>query len=333
MQLYHPLFAVVVVLIASISNVAGKSCLVIVASWPFTFGLSVSVAHSSATRLLKRVANPSTISLEIIPRRPSSDPLLLAKRHHSLASPILRYDDSIRLILSAFDETFYLHLRPTENLIHPNAQIHYYKHDADGKPVLSETKPLLREDVKAFSGEVVAEEHTTTRMREDAAHVIHQPHGADLGWARIIIHDQGDSSSGRPPTFEGSFEHQDVIYHITTLENYLRHRKPLEPLPSAAVLGDDGHLVIWKETDLMTGEEELVARFGQLDVDSAAASITEGHACGHDDLSFNKPSQNPFLQPRVDKSWLSHLLLTGSERAALHKRQDVRTGNDGMGAK
>ena len=330
MQLYHPLFAVVVVLIASISNVAGKSCSLL-PSWPFTFGPSVSTAHNSATRLLKRVANPSTISLEIVPRRASSDPLLHAKRHRSLISPILRYDDSIRLTLSAFDETFYLHLRPTENLIHPNAQIHYYTHDADGNQVLSETKPLLREDVKAFSGEVVAEEYTMTRMREDAAHVIHRPHSADLGWARIIIHDQGDSNVGRPPTFEGSFEHQDVIYHITTHENYLRHRKPLEPLPSAAVIGDDGHLVIWKETDLMTGEEELVARFGHLDVD--AVPTPEGHSCGHDDLAFNKPSQNPFLLPRVDKSWLSHLLLTGSERAALQKRQDVRTGSDGMGVK
>ncbi|OBZ79276.1 Disintegrin and metalloproteinase domain-containing protein B [Grifola frondosa] len=125
-------------------------------------------------------------------------------------SPILRHSDSFRLKLSAFDETFYLHLRPNEHLVHPAARINYYKTSADGHTVLSHTTPLLRESVKAYWGEVIPADSSSGRLREDAAGVLPRP-------------------SGIAPVFEGAFSVNGVIHHVMTKDNYARNKHHLDP--------------------------------------------------------------------------------------------------------
>ncbi|KAK7064765.1 zinc metalloprotease [Favolaschia claudopus] len=215
-------------------------------------------AHSVSPPPLKRLANPSTLALEILPRRQSSSsavPSPLSKREPFLPrSTTLRYDDTFRLKIAAFDEIFHLHLRPNDHLIHPAARINYYATRPDGTTYIASTKPLLRETVKAYWGEVIDGDHSLTRMREDAAGVIPTPHPAELGWARIMH---------LAPVFEGAFTAKGVVYHVTTKENYERHRRPLDADVSEAVDIMDSELVIWREDDMMSPEEEHLALTGQ----------------------------------------------------------------------
>ncbi len=70
---------------------------------------------------------------------------------------------------------------------------------ADGT---TRTEPLLRESVKAYLGEVIDPQFSDVRLREDAAGVAYSAFPeAELGWARIMIHDQGDDD--RPSHLRG----------------------------------------------------------------------------------------------------------------------------------
>ena len=231
------------------------------------------------------MAYPSTLSLEILPRhrisaRSSNE---FKKRHPSPSPNSLLYDDSFRLILSAYNETFHLHLRPNDHLIHPAARINYYTKLPDGQEVLNRTEPLLRESVLAYLGEVIAEHRSPARMLEDTAGVIPRPHPADLGWARLIVHHQSSIEQGTPPIFEGAFSVNGVIYHITTKENYLRNKLSFDP-PVETI---DNMLVIWRESDVMTPEEEYFFKTGH-----HPEQVSVPQSCGHDRLEYN---QNPML--------------------------------------
>ncbi|ESK98122.1 zinc metalloprotease [Moniliophthora roreri MCA 2997] len=254
------------------------------------WSLDYASGHSQASRPLKRLAHPSTLSIEILPRKPSSLSGLEA-RHASLKSGTLRYTDSFRLILSAFDDTFYLHLRPNDHLIHPAARITYHG------PSGTHTKPLLRESVKAYWGEVIHESYTAERMREDTAGVVPRPNyepGKELGWARIIVWHQGDVDVGKSPVFEGAFEANGVIYHIMTRDNYLRTKQVLDP-ELVQSLGGDDELVIWRDSDVMSEEEFYGNMPGE--------SVVKAQSCGHDKLEWNvNPELNPVLQRQPSSS-------------------------------
>ena len=184
-------------------------------------------ASSAPPLPLKRIAHPTTHSLTILPRRPSPAGTY-DKRAYPLDAPTLRASDTFRLTLSAFGDTFHLHLRPNEHLVHPAARVKVYKTGADGRTVLDRTEPLLQENVRAYWGEVVSEEGTEERMREDAAGVARYGLGSgnveEEGWARIVVHEQGDAESGVEPRFEGAFEVRGMVYHVMTRESYERSR-------------------------------------------------------------------------------------------------------------
>ncbi|KAF8887708.1 Metallo-peptidase family M12-domain-containing protein [Infundibulicybe gibba] len=277
-------------------------------------------AHSSFTRPLKRLANPSTIALEIIPRQKT--PLIISKRNPSPRSTALRHDDSFRLILSAFGDTFHLHLRPNDDLVHPAARINYYETGPDGRSMVTHSVPLLRESVRAYWGEVVASDYTHTRLREDAAYIVHQPHSSDLGWARIMVHHQGNMDEGIAPEFEGAFSVKGVIHHVMTKDNYLRTKGTLDPDVSIPLDDTDGSLVIWRDSDVMSSHEEQFARTGS----HAASTDTPAQACGHDRLPYNTdPLQNPLLQDRLPKSWFSSTI-DPLLNTTVFRRDDVAGG-------
>lgn len=265
-----------------------------------------------------------TLSLEIIPRAPI--PLESSAYRRRLPSPhtnTLRFDDSFRLILSAFDETFFLHLRPNDDLIHPNARISYYGIGPDGRSVITRTEPLFRETVKAYYGDVIAADHSYTRMREDTARIVpDDTHPAHLGWARIIVHDQGDADAGVAPEFEGAFSVNGDVYHIMTKHNYLRTKHELDTEDIEVVDAElDSNLVIWRQSDMMTPEEEELARTGV----TPEGKVSVGHGCGHDRLNYNTdPSQNSFLAnlpPPMSKWYDNPLGLFGNR--SLIPRDDV----------
>ncbi|KAJ3709459.1 Metallo-peptidase family M12-domain-containing protein [Lentinula raphanica] len=270
--------------------------------------VDLTSASSKRAGRLKRLAHPYTLSLEILPRHQhiSSSTTLSSYDKRQLLTPrsnTLRYSDSFRLIISAFDDTFHLHLRPNDHLIHPAARITYHTMDSDGRSSVSRSEPLLRENVKAYWGEVIHGDDSDARLREDAAGVIPRPSRSpsELGWARIMVHHQGNIEDGIAPIYEGAFSYKGVVYHIMTRDNYLRNKHHLDP----QVLVDtvDSHLVVWRDSDLMPHHSDSPAM------------------CGHDNLPYNTdPALNPILQRPFAEQSIS-LGLFGN--ISLSRRDDV----------
>ncbi|KAI0077421.1 hypothetical protein K474DRAFT_1707303 [Panus rudis PR-1116 ss-1] len=299
----------------------------------FTLCLALSnyvSASSVAPRPLKRIAHPSTLSLEILPRRPSLEPYNFGKRSWPIDAPTLQHTDSFRLKIAAFEDIFHLHLRPNEHLIHPAARIKYYKLDSTGKSVLSHTEPLLPQNVKAYWGEVVAPHASADRMREDAAGVWPRPSGKhELGWARITVHHQGDIAEGIPPSFEGAFSVNGVIHHVMTKDHYLRNKHHMDP--HVYDIDEDSSLVIFRDSDIMTPHEYHFAKGGTLET---APSRSE-QVCGHDRLPFNTdPLENSILRkpPTLPtNAWYDPLgiLYDPADNSTLSRRTDVQGGSMG----
>lgn len=287
--------------------------------------MDLSPASSAPPRPLKRVSHPSTLSLEILPRRPSAAGTY-NKRSYPLDSPVLRHTDTFRLKLSAFDDTFHLHLRPNENLIHPAARIKYYTTTPSGEVVLSHTEPLLPESVKAYWGEVIDASMSDARLREDAAGVWpHLSSKPELGWARMMVHHQGDVAAGIPPHFEGAFSVNGVVHHVMSKENYLRNKLTLDPHVVDENSADSA-LVIFRDSDVMTPHEYRVAASG---LDSSHLS-SPARTCAHDTLDFNtNPLVNPTLRkpmPAPVTPWYDPFDLLRAN-GTMRKRDDVAGGD------
>ncbi|KAI0706210.1 Metallo-peptidase family M12-domain-containing protein [Cytidiella melzeri] len=294
-------------------------------------GLNFVNASSAPPRPLKRIAHPSVHALEILPRRPSASGSF-GKRSHAVNSPILEHTDTFRLKLSAFGDTFHLHLRPNEHLIHPAARINHYKNGPDGQTILSHSEPLVPGSVKAYWGEVIPAEFTMDRMREDAAGVYPRPSGkAELGWARIVVHHQGDVNRGTPPSFEGAFSANGIVHHVMTKDNYFRNKHAMDP--HTMVEDDpDSILVIFRDSDIMTTHEYHTALQG---FNSGVVASPAAKTCAHDNLEFNTdPRLNPVLRkPPPMSPWYDPLGLLAPPFArsneSLAKRDDVMGGGSG----
>src|SRR5258708_12726446 len=125
-------------------------------SIPSSFYLmSLLTVMADHNRPLKRIGHPSTLSFEILPRLPSSHSSNL-NWDVALPSQYLRFDDSFRLTISAFNETFNLHLRPNDHLVHSAARVNYYTSLENGQEVLSHSEPLLRHKIQAFHAQTIS---------------------------------------------------------------------------------------------------------------------------------------------------------------------------------
>jgi len=136
-----------------------------------------------------------------------------------------------------------------------------------------------------------------------------------------MVHNQGDADAGVAPEYEGAFSVHGDIYHIMTMHNYLRTKHELDIERMEVVdVGLDSNLVIYRESDMMTPEEENLARTG---VNSS--SITARTGCGHDHLTYNTdPLQNPLLvksSPPISRWYENSLSLLGN--ASLIPRDDI----------
>ncbi|EUC65568.1 reprolysin family zinc metalloprotease [Rhizoctonia solani AG-3 Rhs1AP] len=279
--------------------------------------LAATVSGSSAPpRPLKRLAHPSTLALEILPRTPVHGTLYT----RSLESPTLQHTDSLRLTLAAFGRKHRLHLRPNHHLIHPAARINHLGPDGS----IIRTEPLLRSSILVYEGEVIDEAYTAHRLREDAAGGVSRawdelPVG-ELGWARIMVHSQGNPEAGIAPVYEGAFSVLGQVYHILTRENYVRTRGPNDFHPDGLAGVDhlDGGLVIFRDSDM------------------EKPPITESQTCSHDGLGFNSDDDHPVLQagkqhPQVahDAPWYDPfgLLDPVPKMGMLGKRDDVAGSN------
>lgn len=194
---------------------------------------------------------------------------------------------------------------------------------------MTHSKPLLRSSVKAYWGEVIHADYSPDRLRADAAGVVVPSPNSDpseLGWARIMVHHQGDVDQGIAPSFEGAFSVNGNVHHVMTKDNYLRTKHSQDPDIAQPMDDTDSSLVIWRESDVMTPSEEHLARTGQpFRADSPAPQT-----CGHDSLPFNTdPNLNVVLQKPLSADWEDSLKRLGN--ATLLTRDDVV--GDGMSTK
>ncbi|KAF8486694.1 Metallo-peptidase family M12-domain-containing protein [Gautieria morchelliformis] len=302
-------------------------------------------ASSPPPRPLKRLAQPSIHTLEILPRSPS-----LQQRSHLPSSspavppdsPLLQHSDSFRLTLSAFEQTFHLHLHPNPHIFHSSARINYYTNGPHGKAVLVRTEPLLRGNVKAYWGDVIHPDVSHRRMREDTAGGLVNSDAQPLGWARILVHDQGDVDAGLPPTFEGAFSINGDVHHVVTNDNYMRTKHPLDPHLLSHSEDPSSSLVVFRDSDIMSHGEE--AQFRESGIQSSSSDNrwdtvpTSDHpsVCSHDRLDWNSdPGLNPVLRRPKPPTWFETLGFRDGEPAipdnasAWYKRDDVAgaTGN------
>jgi hypothetical protein len=137
-------------------------------------------ASSQRSLPLKRYAHTTNFAIDILTRQESENSHLKQRStflsslkqsskwlKRSSPSQVL-YTDRIRLSFHAFDQDFFLHLEPTENLVHPDgAQVRYVGRNAETGEVTVREERIYSHDIRAFQGVVVHPDYTTRRMTED----------------------------------------------------------------------------------------------------------------------------------------------------------------------
>ena len=188
--------------------------------------------------------------------------------------------------------------------------------------------------MKAYYGDVIPAHLSSERLRLDAARVVPDTRHR-LGWARIMVHYQGDSNTGVPPVFEGAFTVNGVAYHISTSDNYLRNKQQLDPEIIDLTHSDAG-LVIWRDSDVLPHHEEAALRLKH-GLPPKVSPLHRPASCGHDSLTYNTdPYENPALRKSTASSpWYDPFNVldaySTSPNASAFKRDDV--AGDGMSTK
>lgn len=198
--------------------------------------------HSVNNKQLLRVEPISNIKLKIAPRTDQffEKRDISANNNYEPRVKSLQYDDSLRLSLSAFNQSLFLHLTPNLDLFHPDAVVHQ-------NGVSTKINPA---DYRIYRGHVIdasfSDHWWLAGLKEDDS-MMHQP--GVLGWARIIVrHDIKHDLDH--PLFEGAFSLNNDIYHIKLKENYHLTKRA----DDADLTIDDHsnvHMVIYRDSDTM----------------------------------------------------------------------------------
>lgn len=141
--------------------------------------------HSFKDNKLNRIESISNLKVDIAPRSRHFFQKRSQSANQELSPKTLEHDDSFRLSLNAYNQTFYLHLEPNFDLFHPEAVIH---HTGDG----SEQR-IQQEKILAYKGHAVRSFETDSRWMQEKAGVLEFDSKMDatattqLGWARILV--------------------------------------------------------------------------------------------------------------------------------------------------
>ncbi|KAF9320878.1 hypothetical protein BG003_004435 [Podila horticola] len=164
----------------------------------------------------------------------------------SLPPTIVQKDDHVRLALTAYNTTYYLHLEPNFDLIHPDLQL-------SGGGV-SDSQSNGHDHFKAFKGIVLKDRDISQKKwdratsRSDRATVEHMLYEEGvLGWARMMIeHDENDDSV----ILRGAFTVGDDTYHVTTRQHYHIQKRSDDHVPRTNIRHKSS-LVIYRDSDLL----------------------------------------------------------------------------------
>jgi len=306
------------------------------------FALLAISANASSTRQppLKRVLTPFNPSIRVLSRH--SEPFKLTKRAHTRnhvarsIDPVL-HSDTLLLRFSLDDEPLSVLLRPTEDLLAPDAKLSIHSLDPlTGESVLVGEEPLRRQDYRAYSGVVIHEAHVEDWWNEEAAGLIRADELADArtrGWARITLQPEDDA-------WNGAMNIDGFMHHFKPVQAYLRDRSHLDPDVPVAALARRGRVgggtIVLRDVDAITARD-LPQDYYPI----------ENQACSHDDLEFNDQQMHfqqedlfavPLTSPRP--SWFDTLFSsTGSlpfrgiseapsHRPNIYRRQDIAGGGN-----
>ncbi|KAF8980760.1 hypothetical protein BGZ46_003721 [Entomortierella lignicola] len=179
-----------------------------------------------------------------------NDPFSIKRRDDDFSTiPSIAKDDTVRLQFTAYNTTFHLHLEPNLDLIHPEADLGGYN--------------ISNDDIMAFKGIVVQDEHHSNRKWDRAAstskalkhtveHMLHED--GVIGWARMMV--EHDSDNKNSLVLRGAFMANGDTFHVTTLQSYHIQKRSDDALPQTSqVIGSN--LVIYRDSDLYTPSNNL----------------------------------------------------------------------------
>jgi hypothetical protein len=174
----------------------------------------------------------------------------------------LLYSDTILLSLDLPTLLPYspvLILKPTENLLHPDAKITY----PDGR-----FQRLRPQDFRLYQGDVIHPDWVD-RIRSEEETGVREGDRGVIGNARVMVH-----HADHEPIWEGVFNIAGVDYHVLTRDKYLRTKSADD-----VMLGEMGDMVIFRDAD-------------------AEASSGHDHvqSCSHDSLPYNNHTTNPVFR-------------------------------------
>ncbi|KAG0054940.1 hypothetical protein BGZ83_010065 [Gryganskiella cystojenkinii] len=175
----------------------------------------------------------------------------LGKRHppEDAMSSLVHMEDTIRIQFHAFNTTFHLHLEPNLDLIHPEADLGLH---SDGRRV-------EREEIKAFKGVVVENEHHSNRKWDRASrtsraekrsieHMLYED--GVLGWARMMV--EHDPEHDDALILRGAFMVDGDTFHINTGTSYHIQKRSDDAIPrtSSSSPSTGTELIIYRDSDL-----------------------------------------------------------------------------------
>ncbi|KAF9126259.1 hypothetical protein BGW39_006755 [Mortierella sp. 14UC] len=208
-----------------------------------------SSAHSQAWPTITRAEHIGSLRHDILPRAVPYElhrDQPLAKRNLdqilSAYPDIISRDDTVRFQFDAFNTTFHLYLEPNTDFLHP---------EADLGPDVS------FDDIKAFKGVVIQDQHhadrkwkraaTTSRIaKRTVEHMLHEDGVA--GWARMMI--EHDATNPDEVVLRGAFMVNGDTYHVTTRQHYHVQKRSDDAVPYSSSHHSDNSMVIFRDSDL-----------------------------------------------------------------------------------
>ncbi|CEP19600.1 hypothetical protein [Parasitella parasitica] len=237
---------------------------------------SIVQCHSVNNKQLLWVEPISTVKLDIAAR---SDHFFEKRdvsknSHYQPNARSLEYDDTLRLSVSAYNKTLYLHLTPNLDLFHPNAVFHK-------NGVSTRVNPA---DFRVYQGFVIDDIYSDhwwiSGLLQDGKQMENQP--GVLGWARIVVRNDIKHDLGHP-LFEGAFTVYGDTHHVKLRDNYQLTKRS----DDAELAHHEAHMVMYRDSDTVLKQ--------------VAADSHSGGECGFDSLThINKRSYNPLALADFD---------------------------------
>lgn len=165
---------------------------------------TLTSAHSPAWPTIAYTETLGPLHHEILPRHLHNNPISnspFAKRGDTSAPILIEKDDRIRLRFQAFNRTFFLHLEPNHDLLHPDLLAASSLSPSSSRTTSSSS---VYDDIKPFKGVVVEDDYhsnqkweraMSTNQAEEQRSTVEQMLFEEgvLGWARMMIeHDEDE---------------------------------------------------------------------------------------------------------------------------------------------